>query len=234
MSSTTQLLLVSILSFSQLVAQQKGLLQPPPPRDVTVTAIPRVIDAGAKWTLVWQGTENADGIAGTDDGGLLFAQEQTNRINSLDKNGKFSVYLSNPQWRGNCKIALLSVFSGANDITSLREESRVSSPGIVAVGSLFQEVEVVRLPRMPSPGQTSPCGGKQVTAMSSNCMGRTSSRPSSRAHRRPRLLHSPSPPDGIHDEGEVRIHTANYSRGLLQSLGHPFGEEELRQALPPP
>jgi len=100
MSCSTLLLLVSVLSFSQLVAQQKGFPQPPPARDVTVTAIPGVIEAGEKWTLVWQGAENADGIAGTDDGGLLFAQEQTNHINKLDKNGKFSVYLSNPHGPG--------------------------------------------------------------------------------------------------------------------------------------
>ncbi len=98
--SCSTLLLVSVLSFSQLVAQQKGFPQPPPARDVTVTAIPGVIEAGRKWTLVWQGAENADGIAGTDDGGLLFAQEQTNHINKLDKNGKFSVYLSNPHGPG--------------------------------------------------------------------------------------------------------------------------------------
>ena len=65
-----------------------------------MTAIPGVIEAGAKWTLVWQGNETADGIVGTDDGGLLFAQEQTNHINKLDKDGKFSVYLSNPHGPG--------------------------------------------------------------------------------------------------------------------------------------
>ncbi len=65
-----------------------------------MTAIPGVIEAGAKWTLVWQGNETADGIVGTDDGGLLFAQEQTNHINKLDRDGKFSVYLSNPHGPG--------------------------------------------------------------------------------------------------------------------------------------
>jgi hypothetical protein len=34
-----------------------------------------VIAAGATWTLAWQGTDNADGIVGTTDGGLLFAQD---------------------------------------------------------------------------------------------------------------------------------------------------------------
>ncbi len=101
MSSTKQLLLVATLFSTCLPGQQKkGFPQPPPPREVTVTGIPGVIAAGAKWTLVWQGNETADGIVGADDGGLLFAQEQTNRINKLDKNGKFSVFLSNPHGPG--------------------------------------------------------------------------------------------------------------------------------------
>ena len=42
----------------------------------------------SEWTLAWQGTDNADGIVGTDDGGLLFAQEQPNRVSKLDPNDK--------------------------------------------------------------------------------------------------------------------------------------------------
>ena len=99
MPSQLQFLLVAALTFSQLEAQPKGFPQPPPARDVTVAAIPGVLAAGAKWSLVWQGNETADGIVGYD-GGLLFAQEQTNRINKLDKNGKFSVFLSNPHGPG--------------------------------------------------------------------------------------------------------------------------------------
>jgi gluconolactonase len=94
MSSTTGLLLLSALSFGQLLAQPRTFPQPPPAKEVTIMAIPGVIAAGAKWTLVWQGNENADGIVGFD-GGLLFAQEQTNHVNRLDKHDKFSVYLAN-------------------------------------------------------------------------------------------------------------------------------------------
>src|SRR5580700_7778271 len=71
----------------------KGFPQPQGAREVTVTEIPRVIAAGAKWTLAWQGTDNADGIVGTSDGGLLFAQEQPNRISKLDKDDHVSVFL---------------------------------------------------------------------------------------------------------------------------------------------
>src|SRR5262249_33735868 len=37
---------------------------------------------------------------GADDGDLLFAQQQTDKIDRLDKNDKFSVYLSNPHAPG--------------------------------------------------------------------------------------------------------------------------------------
>jgi len=94
MSSKTQAIIVSALSIGILVAQPRTFPQPPPPKDVTITAIPGIIDAGATWKLVWQGDSNADGIVGYKNG-LLFAQEQTNHVNMLDKNDKFSVFLSN-------------------------------------------------------------------------------------------------------------------------------------------
>ena len=69
-------------------------------REVTVTGIPGIVAAGAAWKLVWQGTDNADGIVGTKDGGLLFAQEQPNRISKLDKNDKVSAYLEDTHGTG--------------------------------------------------------------------------------------------------------------------------------------
>jgi gluconolactonase len=84
----------------QLAAQPKSFAQPPGPRDARITAIAGVIADGAQWKQIWQGNETADGIAGTDDGGLLMAQEQTNRINKLDKNDKFSVFLTIPHGPG--------------------------------------------------------------------------------------------------------------------------------------
>ncbi|MGD0131218.1 MAG: SMP-30/gluconolactonase/LRE family protein [Bryobacteraceae bacterium] len=94
MSSKMQAIIVSALSIGILVAQPRTFPQPPAPKDVTITAIPGIIDAGATWKLVWQGDSNADGIVGYKNG-LLFAQEQTNHVNMLDKNDKFSVFLSN-------------------------------------------------------------------------------------------------------------------------------------------
>lgn len=79
---------------------QRGFPQPAPPREVTVTEIPGVIAAGAQWKLVWGGTDNADGIVGTSDGGVLFAQEQPSRVSKIDKNDKVSVYLENTHGTG--------------------------------------------------------------------------------------------------------------------------------------
>jgi len=70
------------------------------PRDVTTPEIPGVISAGLKWQEVWRGTDNADGIAGTSDGGLLFAQEQPSTIRKLDKNDKDSVYVTDTHGAG--------------------------------------------------------------------------------------------------------------------------------------
>lgn len=72
---------------------QRTFPQPAPPRTVAVTAIAGVIDAGAMWTLAWQGDQNADGIVGYK-GGLLFAQEQSNHVMRLDKNDKASIFVS--------------------------------------------------------------------------------------------------------------------------------------------
>src|ERR1700681_1845789 len=77
------------------VAQQRAggvFPQPTPEKQVTVTAIPGVIAAGAQWKLVWQGPDNADGMVGTKDGGLLFAQEQPSTVGMIDKNDKFSIF----------------------------------------------------------------------------------------------------------------------------------------------
>jgi gluconolactonase len=80
------------------LAQRGG--QPQGAREVTVTAIPGLVSAGSRWMLAWQGTDNADGIIGTDDGGLLFAQEQPNRISKLDANDKVSIALEDTHGTG--------------------------------------------------------------------------------------------------------------------------------------
>jgi gluconolactonase len=87
-----------IASAVPLAAQRGG--QPQGPRDVTVSAIPGVVAAGSRWVLAWQGSDNADGIVGTADGGLLFAQEQPNRISELDVNDRVSVQITDTHGTG--------------------------------------------------------------------------------------------------------------------------------------
>ena len=64
----------------------QGLL--PGERETTITAIPGVVAAGGKWEIVWADFETADGINGTPDGGVIFAQEQTDTIRKLAADGK--------------------------------------------------------------------------------------------------------------------------------------------------
>src|SRR6266576_2932793 len=80
--------------------QQNAFPQPTAAKEVAVTAIPGVIAAGARWKLVWQGPDNADGIVGTKDGGLLFAQEQPSTVGMLDKNDKFSILVRDTHGTG--------------------------------------------------------------------------------------------------------------------------------------
>lgn len=70
----------------------RGPAAPAGERTVTITEIPGVIAAGAQWKVVWEATgNNADGIVGTKDGGLLLAQNNNSDIIKLDKNGNASV-----------------------------------------------------------------------------------------------------------------------------------------------
>jgi gluconolactonase len=70
------------------------------PRSVTVTEIPGVIAAGAKWVEVWRGWDNADGLTTAPDGGVLFAQEQPNTIRKLDIKGMDSAFVRDTHGTG--------------------------------------------------------------------------------------------------------------------------------------
>jgi gluconolactonase len=69
-------------------------------RATVVTAIPGVIAADAKWEIVWADFETADGIVGTPDGGVLFAQEQTDTVRKLDASGKEFVFIRDTHGAG--------------------------------------------------------------------------------------------------------------------------------------
>jgi gluconolactonase len=78
--------LIAIASATPFAQRQGGqFAQPAPVRQVAVEPIAGVIARGAVWTIAWQGTDNADGLVGTADGGVLFAQEQSSRVRKLEK-----------------------------------------------------------------------------------------------------------------------------------------------------
>jgi len=99
MTSKARYSLVCCLSWSTLALSQ-GPAPEPVSRHVTVSAIAGVVAAGTPWQLVWQGFDNADGIVGTPDGGVLFAQEQPSRVRKLDADGRTSTFLENTHGSG--------------------------------------------------------------------------------------------------------------------------------------
>lgn len=60
----------------------------PGEKEVTVSAIPGVVADGARWEIHWADFVTADGILGTPDGGVMFAQEQTDTVRRLYPDGR--------------------------------------------------------------------------------------------------------------------------------------------------
>ena len=89
----------------QPAAARGQAAQAPVPRDATITAIPGVVAAGAKWTKIWQQAGNsADGIIPDKDGNVLVAQEDYDAVLKIDPNGKASVFV--PGAKGLGSIAM--------------------------------------------------------------------------------------------------------------------------------
>lgn len=109
--SKSKLLALAALSAACLSAQPgqgkgpaRAAAKPVPPQDVTTTAIPGVITAGQKWKMAWQGEATADGMVGTDDGGVIFAQEQSNRILKVDEKDNVTILLARSHGPGALSI----------------------------------------------------------------------------------------------------------------------------------
>ena len=103
--STVSCLLASAIVLGHVVVATAGAADSRRVSEqVAVTEIPGVVAAGVTWTLAWQGTDNADGLVGTADGGLLFAQEQPNRVSKLDRNDRQSVFLTDTHGAGSVAI----------------------------------------------------------------------------------------------------------------------------------
>jgi gluconolactonase len=102
MKSLAALAALALLCLAAAPAGAQQLL--PGERPAQVSEIPGVIAAGASWELVWADFKTADGIVGTPDGGLLFAQEQGNTIRKLDANNHEFVYLTDTDGAGALSI----------------------------------------------------------------------------------------------------------------------------------
>jgi gluconolactonase len=115
-------------------AAAQGLL--PGEREINVTAIPGVVAGGGKWEIVWADFETADGIVGTPDGGVIFAQEQTDTIRKLAADGKEYTVLSQTRGVGSvsldaqgrlygvertCTEPLNTFLPGCNDLTAVAQ-----------------------------------------------------------------------------------------------------------------
>lgn len=73
-------------------AAPKGPAAAAGPREVTITAIPGVVDAGAQWKEIWVvDGNNADGFIADANGDLLIAQNDNSNIVRLTPGGKVSI-----------------------------------------------------------------------------------------------------------------------------------------------
>lgn len=112
-------------------AQGRGPAPAAGPAEYTVAAIPGVIAAGQRWTLVWQAPgNNADGIIAADDGGLLMAQNDNGNVVKIDARGQASTVHANLNTSGalarNAKGALFVNERGFNTaVRQIEPQNRV-------------------------------------------------------------------------------------------------------------
>jgi gluconolactonase len=108
-------------------------------RETVVTAIPGIVAGGVKWEIVWADFETADGIVTTPDGGVLFAQEQTDTIRKL-LNGKEYVFVSDTRGTGAVSLDTQGrLFAAQRACTDTARPFSASCPELPAIGMLFPE-----------------------------------------------------------------------------------------------
>jgi len=74
-------------------------------RAYAVAGIPGVVAAGQRWAFLWQEAgNNGDGIVGTDDGGLLVAQNDKSVVLRLEPDGRTSVVYTDTHTGGSLSI----------------------------------------------------------------------------------------------------------------------------------
>lgn len=151
-----------------LLVAAPALGQAPAPRGewpVTISAIPGIVDAGVQWKQVWSGTDDADGIVGTADGGAIFAQRAVSRVRKVDINGSTSVVVENTDAAGSLAIdyqgRILAVLRDHPSVAILTPEHKVLTDnyyGAAFKGAADLVVEkrggiyITESQRMPWPG----------------------------------------------------------------------------------
>ncbi len=131
-----------VLTIVAVSARAQSLL--PGERQANVTAIPGVIAAGAKWDLFWADFVTADGIVGTPDGGVIFAQEQTDTIRKLDFDGTEHVIV--PHTRGAGSVSMDSqgrIFAAERTCTEPLNTDRPGCNELTMITMLFPERKVL-------------------------------------------------------------------------------------------
>jgi gluconolactonase len=100
---------LALLAAPAFAAQAPGAPPPQPEftggdrpgeRAAVTTDIPGVIAGGQKFEIVIASFNNYDGIVGTADGGVIFAQEQTHTIRKLEPDGRETVFLADTHGTG--------------------------------------------------------------------------------------------------------------------------------------
>jgi gluconolactonase len=84
---------IAALALAPVLATTPAAAQGQPAAEATVdiVAIPGVISGDAQWRTHWSGPMIVDGMTAAPDGGLLFAQEQSNSIIKVWPDGKWWV-----------------------------------------------------------------------------------------------------------------------------------------------
>ena len=113
-----------------IAAQERGQMQE---RPVTITAIPGVIAATAKWEIAATTFENADGVTATPDGGVAWASPPTSRVSGIDKDGHPKVYYENTNGTGAIAFAPDGkVYGVMRDKTSNNGAAPFSAFGLIS------------------------------------------------------------------------------------------------------
>jgi gluconolactonase len=109
-------------------------------RATTIAAIPNVVSPDAKWELIWASFLTADGIVGTPDGGVLFAQEQSDTIRKLDAAGKEYIFVRDTHGAGSVSLdAEGRLFAVQRACTDTARPFSAACQELTAVGILYPE-----------------------------------------------------------------------------------------------